>query len=251
MTHSLVTIRNLQVELGGKRILEGVNAHIEAGKITALIGLNGSGKTTMLRSILRECPWRGEIKFHCGHDHRNYRPEHVGYVPQKLSIDPRIPLTVRELFGLALQRWPIFLGIKKSVTKRATDMLARVNATRLLEQPVAKLSGGELQRVLLSLALDPHPELLLLDEPAAGIDFVDQQPFYDLLADINKQTGMTILLVSHDLSMVSERAHYVLCLQNGRIQCEGNPKDSLTAEALARTFGSDKRPYQHHHHHHS
>ncbi len=247
MSHSLVTIRNLAVELGGKRILDRVNAQIESGKITALIGLNGSGKTTLLRAVLRECPSRGEIVFHCGHDHRQHRPEHVGYVPQKLAIDPRIPLTVRELFGLSLQRRPIFLGISKNISKRAEDLLARVNGRHLLDAPVAKLSGGELQRVLLSLALDPHPELLLLDEPAAGIDFVDQQPFYDLLAKLNRDTGLTLLLVSHDLSMVSEHAHHVLCLNNGRIECEGSPRDSLTAEALVRTFGADKRFYHHHH----
>src|SRR5258708_769259 len=172
MTHALVTIRNLQVELGGKRILDGVNAHVGRGQITALIGLNGSGKTTLLRTILKECPWRGEIKFHCGHDHTQHQPEHVGYVPQKLNIEPRLPLTVRELFGLTLQRRPIFLGVSKGVSKRAEDLLTRVNARHLIDRTVAKLSGGELQRVLLSLALDPHPELLLLDEPAAGIDFV-------------------------------------------------------------------------------
>jgi zinc transport system ATP-binding protein len=248
MNHSLITIHDLHVELSGKRILDGVNAHIQAGKITALIGLNGSGKTTLLRSILRECPSRGEITFHCGHDHRSYRPEQIGYVPQKLSIDPRIPLTVRELFGLALQKWPIFLGVAGGVSARAAKLLTNVNAGHLLDRPVAKLSGGEMQRVLLSLALDPHPELLLLDEPAAGIDFVDQKPFYDMLAEINQRTGMTILLVSHDLSVVSEHAHHVLCLQNGRIQCQGDPRDAVFfQEAIASTYGSDKRIYQHHH----
>ncbi len=249
MTHPLLSIRNLEVELGGKRILNGVNADIARGKITALIGLNGSGKTTLLRSILREHPWRGEMKFHCGHDHHQHQPEHVGYVPQKLTIEPRLPLTVRELFALTLQKRPLFLGISRSTSKRAEDLLSRVKANHLLSQPVAKLSGGEMQRVLLSLALDPHPELLLLDEPAAGIDFVDQKPFYDMLADINRQTGVTILLVSHDLSVVSQHAHHVLCLKNGRIECEGAPHEVLSGEALTRTFGTDKRFYEHHHHH--
>lgn len=247
MSHELVTIRDLQVELGGKRILSGVSASIERGKITALIGLNGSGKTTLLRAILKECPSRGSIAFHCGHDHRQHHPEHVGYVPQKLAIDARLPLTVLELFGLALQKRPIFFGISKGVAKRAETLLGRVNASHLLDRPVAKLSGGEMQRVLLSLALDPHPELLLLDEPAAGIDFADQIPFYAMLSDINKQSGVTILLVSHDLSVVSEHAHHVLCLKNGRIECEGTPHEVLTGEALSRTFGSDKKFYHHHH----
>ena len=247
MSHPLVTIRKLEVELGGKRILDGVDAQIARGQITALIGLNGSGKTTMLRTLLREYPFRGEIKFHCGHDHHEHDPKHVGYVPQKLTIEPRLPLTVRELFGLTLQRWPIFFGISKGVNRRAEMLLDRVNARKLLERPVAKLSGGEMQRVLLSLALDPHPELLLLDEPAAGIDFVDQKPFYDLLADLNRETGVTILLVSHDLSVVSEHAHRVLCLKNGKIECEGTPDEMLSGEAIARTFGGDKKGYHHRH----
>lgn len=250
MTPPLVSIRNLQVDLGGKRILDGVTADIARGKITALIGPNGSGKTTLLRTLLREYPFRGEIEFHCGHDHQRHHPEHVGYVPQKLAIEPRLPLTVRELFGLTLQRRPIFLGVSASVSQRAKALLSRVNAGHLLEHQVAKLSGGQLQRVLLSLALDPHPELLLLDEPAAGIDFVDQVPFNDMLADINRATGLTILLVSHDLSVVSKHAHHVLCLSNGRVECEGPPHEIMTGEALARTFGGDKRLYHHHHHQH-
>jgi zinc transport system ATP-binding protein len=203
----------------------------------------------MLRTVLHEYPFRGEIKFHCGHDHQQHRPEYVGYVPQRITIEPRLPLTVRELFGLALQRKPIVFGISRDVNRRAESLLKRVNAKDLLERPVAKLSGGEMQRVLLSMALDPHPELLLLDEPAAGIDFVDQKPFYDLLADLNRDTGVTILLVSHDLSVVSEHAHHVLCLKNGKIECEGSPHDERFGEALARTFGGDKKIYHHHHSH--
>jgi len=245
---TLLNLRNVAVTLGGRRVLDGVNAGIERGKITALIGLNGSGKTTLLRAILRECHFQGEMEFHCGHDHHEHQPQHVGYVPQKLTIDSLLPLTVRELFALTLQRRPLFLGISKRVIERALAMLERVRAAHLFDRPVARLSGGELQRVLLSLALDPHPELLLLDEPAAGIDFSDQGPFYQLLADINAQTGVTILLVSHDLSVVSEHAHHVLCLKNGRIECEGSPADILTGESLTRTFGSDKRIYAHHHH---
>jgi zinc transport system ATP-binding protein len=246
---NLLTIENLRVELGGKVILNGLDCCVERGKITALIGLNGSGKTTLLRTLLQECPYQGKVQFHCGHDHHRYRPEHIGYVPQKLTIEPKLPLTVRELFALALQRRPLLFGISRSVSARAEALLSHVKANHLLDRPVSKLSGGELQRVLLSMALDPHPELLLLDEPAAGIDFVDQVPFYDLLAQINQQTGVTILLVSHDLSVVSRQAHHVLCLKNGRIECQGTPQDVMTAETLSKTFGADKRAYAHHHHH--
>ena len=104
MTDALATIRNLRVALGGRPILTGIDADIMRGQITALIGLNGSGKTTLLRALIRECPYHGQVRFFCGHDHTHHRPEHVGYVPQRLAVDARLPLTVREFFALALQR---------------------------------------------------------------------------------------------------------------------------------------------------
>jgi zinc transport system ATP-binding protein len=258
MTNTLATIRNLRVTLGGRPILTGIDADIVRGQITALIGLNGSGKTTLLRALIRECPYQGQVRFFCGHDHTHHRPEHVGYVPQRLAIDARLPLTVREFFALTLQRRPLFLGVSSRVSATAERLLGRVGAAHLLNRPVAKLSGGEMQRVLLSLALEPHPELLLLDEPAAGIDFADQQPFYDLLAAINRERKVTILLVSHDLSVVSNRVHHVLCLKNGRIECQGPPETVLTPDMMAQVFGHGKQVYAHTHedgnvcdHHHS
>jgi zinc transport system ATP-binding protein len=247
MSHALATIRNLRVVLGGRPVLDGIDADLDRHRITALIGLNGSGKTTLLRALIRECPYQGEVRFFCGHDHTRHRPEHIGYVPQRLTIDARIPLTVREFFALALQRRPIFLGVSSWVTRKAEQLLSRVGAAHLLNRPVAKLSGGEMQRVLLSLALEPQPELLLLDEPAAGIDFADQKPFYDLLREINRERKVTMLIVSHDLSVVSEHVHHVLCLQDGRIVCQGPPGDTLTAEAIARIYGRGKRVYAHVH----
>ena len=247
---SLLSIRDVRVELGGAVILRGVTAGVARGKVTALIGLNGSGKTTLLKAILKEVPYAGRIDFHCGHDHKHPMPEHIGYVPQRLMIDARLPITVRDLLGLALQRRPIFLGLGKAISERMIRALSQVfrDPAQILDRPVEKLSGGELQRVLLALALDPKPELLLLDEPAAGIDFKDQDGFYDLLGKLNAETGVTILLVSHDTSMVYKHAHHVLCLKDGRIQCEGPPK-TISPEALAATFGSEIGIFAHHHHH--
>src|SRR5437667_12854569 len=113
MTDALVEIRGLRVELGGVPILRGIDAGVARGQITALIGLNGSGKTTLLRAILKEVPYSGRIEFHCGHDHHCPTPEHIGYVPQKLGIEAKLPLTVRDLLALALQRRPLFLGISR------------------------------------------------------------------------------------------------------------------------------------------
>ena len=249
MSHALVSIRDLRVELGGVSILNGINADLGHGKITAVIGLNGSGKTTLLRAVLKEVPYRGRIEFHCGHNHAQQSPKYVGYVPQKLNIDARLPLTVRDLLALALQRWPLFLGIHRRTTETIKEMLAQVwMPVTLLDHPVEKLSGGELQRVLLALALQPKPELLLLDEPAAGIDFEHAGKFYEMIARINQETGVTILLVSHEMNVVSKHADHVLCLKDGRIHCEGPPQDIVTEKVLSQTFGSERAIYHHHPH---
>src|SRR5215217_2179442 len=139
MTNTLATIRNLRVTLGGRPILTGIDADIVRGQITALIGLNGSGKTTLLRALIRECPYQGQVRFFCGHDHTRHRPEHIGYVPQRLTIDARLPLTVREFFALALQRRPLFFGVAPWVSRKAAELLARVGADHLQNRPVAKL----------------------------------------------------------------------------------------------------------------
>jgi len=250
MTTPLVELRDLAVSVGGKPILTGVNADLANGRITALIGANGSGKTTLLRALLKEIPYSGQIVFHCGHDHSRPSPQHVGYVPQKLRIDANLPLTVRDLLALALQRRPLFLGISRRVERAMIDILARVSVReplQMLDKPVDRISGGELQRVLMGLALQPHPELLLLDEPAAGVDFQDQEKFNALIARLNTETGVTILLVSHDLSVVSKHAHHVLCLKDGHIHCQGRPQDMLSEEMLKKTFGTETSVYAHHH----
>ncbi len=243
----LVTLDNVCVNLGGVPILRGVCGELARGKIVALIGMNGSGKTTLLRALLKEIPYTGAIRFHCGHDHHHPAPQHVGYVPQKLRLEANLPLTVRDLLAVSLQRRPLFLGVTARLKKELAGMLDQVGApAELLDRPMDKLSGGEQQRVLMSLALHPNPELLLLDEPAAGIDFKDKESFYHLIARINKERSVTILLVSHDLSIVYKHAHHVLCLKDGRIHCEGSPK-KIDREMLEQVFGTESALYQHHH----
>jgi zinc transport system ATP-binding protein len=244
----LLSIRDLRVSLGGNPVLQGVSADLGRDQVTALIGLNGSGKTTLLRALLKEVPYTGEVRFFCGHDHSHPTPQHIGYVPQKLRIDANLPVTVLDLFGLALRRSPLFLGLWGGFRARAMRLLETVDAPHLIDKPLDRISGGELQRVLLALALEPHPELLLLDEPAAGIDFQMQEKFHDLIGKLNQQLGLTVLLVSHDLSMVSQIAQHVLCLKDGRIECQGTPRAILDGEHLARTFGGHTGVYAHHKH---
>jgi zinc transport system ATP-binding protein len=244
-TRPLVALREVCVDLGGFRVLNRVTADIARGKITALIGLNGSGKTTLLRAVVGEHPFRGQIKFFCGHDHSHPTPENVGYVPQKLALDARLPLTVRDIFGLALSRRPLFLGVPQWVSAKAQKLLERMGMPGILDHPVEGLSGGQLQRVLLALALEPSPELLLLDEPAAGIDFKDQKKFYELISSINREEGLTVLLVSHDLNMVNAHADHVLCLKDGSISCQGPADEILTPMNLSVTFGAELPLFQH------
>jgi zinc transport system ATP-binding protein len=147
MTSPLVTIKNLRVELGGNEILRGLSGQLPSQQITALVGLNGSGKTTLLRALLKEVDCTGEIHFHCGHDHTHPNPRHVGYVPQKLRLESNMPLSVRDLLGVAMQRRPIFLGFGAKVGDLMPKMLQGVGANpALLDRPVEKISGGELQR---------------------------------------------------------------------------------------------------------
>ena len=128
MTRDLVTIKDLRVTLSGNPILKGVNAGLARGSVTALIGLNGAGKSTLLRALVKEVPYSGRIEFHCGHDHSRPNPDHVGYVPQRLRIEANLPLTVYDLFTLALQRRPLFFG----ATRQGVPPEVNVLATALL-----------------------------------------------------------------------------------------------------------------------
>ena len=237
----LVSLTDLRVRRGGRPVLAGVTADIPRGGITAVVGLNGSGKSTLLRTLLGEFPYTGRIQYRCGHDHTRPRPEHVGYVPQKLTFDAHLPITVRDLMGLALNRVrPGMFGYGRRTEARVRDALRKVDAAHLLDVPVEGLSGGQLQRVLLALAVEPQPELLLLDEPTAGIDFRDVDQFYDRIVRLNRDTGVTVVLVSHELPTVRRVAAWVLCLRDGVVHSQGTPADVLTPATVATTFG-DRR----------
>jgi len=133
----LVSIRGLRVRLGDNTILDGVNADVARGEVTAVIGLNGAGKTTLLRALIKEIPCEGEVRFHCGHDHSQPFPQSIGYVPQKLNIDARLPLTVRDLLALALQRRPLFLGISRRTTEKMRELVKSVWMDEaILDKPV-------------------------------------------------------------------------------------------------------------------
>jgi len=242
----LVAFQQLTVLRGNRVVLDRLDGSIPRSSITALIGLNGSGKTTLLRTMLGELPYRGEMSFRCGHDHSHPRPEHVGYVPQRLNMDARLPVTVRDLFGLAWNGMkPLMFGFRKGMDRRVRPLLDRVRAGHLLDVPIEGLSGGQLQRVLLALAIEPQPELLLLDEPAAGIDFQDHDDFHDLIVGWQRETQATVVLVSHDLATIRRCATRVLCLKNGRVGHAGPPAEFATDERMAELFGRVRPAFMH------
>lgn len=220
---------------GGRRILEGVDIAVTSGEIVSVIGPNGAGKTTLLKILL------GQIKSTEGTVDR--RPNlRIGYVPQHLVIDPTLPMTVRRFLMLS--------GVSDNQTldrvMQATDILRRVDF------PVQSLSGGEMQRLLLARALVRKPELLVLDEPAQGVDLTGQADIYQLIADIRGRDGCAVLLVSHDLHMVMAAADKVLCL-NHHLCCSGHPEMISQHPEYLSLFGSHVAaglaPYTHHHDH--
>jgi zinc transport system ATP-binding protein len=247
----IVEVRDARVTFGATKVLRGVNLNIPKGEIVALIGPNGSGKTTLLRSLL------GLQKLDAG-DVRLFgqaiSPKtlgRVGYVPQKLMLEKSFALSVREFLALRLKQtrhW--FWQSRTAVADKICPVLAEIGVETLLERPVASLSGGQLQRVLIAFSLLHEPELLLLDEPTAGVDTPGEQTFYELISSIHKRHQLTVVLVSHDLSMVFRHASWVYAL-NGTICCEGTPAEVMNAESLKEAYGIHVSPYHHHHHAHA
>ena len=242
MTHKLcpncahsVSFEHVSVENDGVTILTDISASIPRGGCTAIVGPNGAGKTTLVLTLLDEIPYSGTIRFH-GYD--SERPR-FGYVPQSLSFDRGMPLTVLEFMAAFHQKRPLCFGIRKSLKTELLALLEETGCAQLADRPLGALSGGELQRVMLSGALSQDPELLILDEPASGIDFKGGMVCCELLDRFRKERNFTQLMITHDLSTVLAHATHVICL-NKRIVAEGDPKTILTPEVLAETFGPHK-----------
>ena len=227
-----VFFEDVTVKLGGVSILERVTASVPRGGCTSIVGPNGAGKTTMLLALLGEVPYKGGVHF-SSKVSRNLR---MGYVPQRLEFDRGIPITVGEFMNLGFQRKPLWFGLKSDLKKKAEKQLATVKAEHLMGRKLGALSGGEMQRVLLALALSQEPDLLVLDEPAAGVDFQGEHVFCELLDELRKKLGFTQLMVSHDLATVTHHATHVICL-NHKVAAEGPPRETLTSENLTAIFG--------------
>jgi len=230
-----IEIDGVSVRLNGVSIVENVSASVPMGKLSALIGPNGAGKTTLMLAMLDLVPHSGWIRF-CGCGEHGSGIPRVGYVPQRLDFDRATPISVLDFLCLAIQRGPLFLGRRRRPVQRSRAALARVGMERLEERLLGQLSGGELQRVLLAQVLLDDPHVILLDEPVSGVDAAGEQLFLDLVREITASGEHTVLMVSHDISVVAERAEHVIALNRVKL-FEGPPAEVMTTENLLMLFG--------------
>ena len=233
--HCCTKIDNLTVKFGDNAILDNINLHVNCGEVIGVVGPNGAGKTTLLRTILGEIPYQGKIAFQISGS-ISKKPK-IGYVPQKLQFDLYSPISVTDLVASAISHHPIWAGVSKDLSERVKGVLSLFSAEHLLKRRIGELSGGELQRVLLAIAMTPEPELLLLDEPASGVDVKGLSLFYRIVDDLRKKYDIAVILVTHDLAGVSSYVDRLILL-NRYVIAEGEPKEVLSDEKLIKAFGA-------------
>ena len=226
-------IQDLSVRIEGDSILTGVNLHVHCGEMVALIGPNGAGKSTLLKAILGQREHDGVISFSV--PGQRTRKAKIGYVPQSPAFDPGDPLTVADLFACCMSKRPAFLGLSKSMREQVLNCLERVHAETLIDKRVGTLSGGELQRVLLALALEPVPNILLLDEPLSGVDVEGMHTLMEMLDELRSSYDLSILMTTHDFAMLPEYADQVVLIDH-QVVCQGTPVEVLSSEAFRRVF---------------
>ena len=227
-------IENMSVKIGADSILKDVNLHIHCGQMVALIGPNGAGKSTLVKAILGQRDYDGIIAFSApGMRHR--KMPRIGYVPQSPSFDAGDPVSVADLFACCLSKRPAFLGLSPSMRDKTLECLERVHGEALIDKRIGALSGGELQRVLLALALEPLPNILILDEPLSGVDVEGQTGLMDMLDEIRKRYDLSILMITHDFGMLRTYADQVVLIDHG-IKAKGTPEEVMNSEAFRQVF---------------
>ena len=226
-------IADLSVKIGNDIILDNINLHVHCGEMIALIGPNGAGKSTLLKTILGQQDAEGVISFSVP-GQRNRKPK-IGYVPQCPVFDPGDPVSVADLFACCMSKHPVFFGIAKAMRKKILQCLSRVHAEDLIDKRVGTLSGGELQRVLLALALEPLPNILILDEPLSGVDVEGMESLMEMLDEIRKTYDLSIVMTTHDFGMLESYADNVVLI-NHRIIKQGSPKDVLDSDEFRQVF---------------
>ena len=228
-------IQNLCVHFGSNTVLENINMHIHCGEMVALIGPNGAGKSTLLKAILGQQDYSGIISFSVP-GQRNKRAR-IGYVPQSPVFDPGDPVTVADLFSCCMSKRPAFLGVSKNMREKILCCLQRVQAADLIDKRIGNLSGGELQRVLLALALEPLPNVLILDEPLSGVDVEGIESLMEMLDEIRKDYDLSILMTTHDIGILHKYADQVYLIDKSVIK-SGTPAEVLSSNSFHQVFHS-------------
>ena len=230
--NSILSVEKLHVAFGQNLVIDNLSFEIRKGDCVAVIGPNGAGKTVLLKALLGLVPYRGQIRWRA--DAR------LGYVPQKVAADRQQPIRVGDL-----------LASKAAVQHLPDGDIAAVTtevglSPLVLNSSVGHLSGGQFQKALIAFALLGRPNVLLFDEPTASLDELAEEHTYDLLHKLQQEKGMTVILVSHDLSVVYRYANQVLCLSKAKL-CMGPPKELLTPGMLEDLYGGPSKFYRHIH----
>ena len=228
-------INNISVKFGKEEVLHNVNIHIHCGQLTVIIGRNGAGKTTFLN--LGEVKNTRNITFMDMKEKKKKKIK-IGYVPQSINIEKHMPTTVYDLFASCICHVPVFLKKDKKIYQEIKEQLKIFGAEKLIDKSIGDLSGGELQRVLLSIATKPVPNLLILDEPVSGIDKNGTRDFYEIVGALKKKYDMSILMVSHDLELVKKYADKVILLDKEVIR-EGTPEEVFNSLEFRNRFGDE------------
>jgi len=230
----VLSVRSLTVSFGNRAVIHDLSFDVTRGENLAIIGPNGAGKTVLLRALLSQLPYEGVIE---------WTPEtKLGYVPQAVAADRELPLLVSDLLGAKAR----LLRIPPDGVRQTANIVGLT--PDLLATRIGVLSGGQFQKALITFALLGDPNVLLVDEPTASLDELAQEHIYELLEKLRLERNLTVLLVSHDLSVVYQFATKVLCLSKGRL-CFGSPRDILTPDTLAAVYSGVPKFYQHVHHH--
>lgn len=233
-----IKINHLGVTLGEQEILKDINLHIHCGSLNVVIGRNGAGKSTLIRAILGDIPHTGNIEFK---DRENGRIQKlkIGYVPQSMNVEKQTPVSVYDMIASYQSNVPVFLMRGKKIRQQIEEHLEIFEVSHLMDKQVCNLSGGEQQRVLLSMALLNSPNLLLLDEPVSGIDKNGMELFYRTIYHLKEDYDLAIILISHDLEYVRKYADKVVLL-DGSVRKQGSVREVFQSPEFAEVFGSGK-----------
>ena len=229
-----IKINNLGVKFADQVVLEDINLHIHCGSLNAIIGKNGAGKSTLIKAILDDIPHTGNIEFKDTKDGHMQKLK-IGYVPQSINIEKNTPVSVYDLIASYQFNYPVFLPKNKKIESKIKEMLRVFEAEELIDRQVCKLSGGQLQRVLLSMAIMDEPYLLLLDEPVSGIDQKGMELFYKTMDYLKSHFDLAIILISHDLDYVAKYANKVILLDKTIIK-QGSVKEVFSSPEFEKTF---------------